>query len=87
MPNQSIYFPKKSHHGYFDKALQRWFGSKSEKKDFMNAHGLVEDGSMENDRHRINRLVEQINEDRKKQGLKSKTKDEIIGDSREIRRR
>ncbi len=81
MPNQFIWFPKKSHHGYFDKALARNFNSKSEKRDFMNAHGLHEDGSMESERHRVNRLAEQINEERKKQGLKSKTVSELRGDN------
>ncbi len=82
MPNKNIYFPKKSHHGYFDKAMNKFFSTKSEKRDFMNAHGLVEDGSMERDKHRINRLTEQINEDRRKQGLEPKRKEELIGDSR-----
>ena len=48
----------------------------------MNEHKLVEDGSMESEKHRINRLVEQINYEREKQGLKPRTKDEILGDSR-----
>lgn len=80
--NKEIYFPKKSAHGYYDKALGRYFSSKTEKRDFMNAHNLVEDGSMESERHRVNRLCEVINEEREKHGLKSKTKEEIIGDSR-----
>lgn len=80
--NKEIYFPKKSHHGYYDKALGRYFSSKTEKRDFMNEHKLVEDGSMESEKHRINRLCETINYEREKRGEKPKTKEEIIGDSR-----
>ncbi len=79
MPNKFIWFPKKSHHGYFDKALARNFNSKSEKRYFINHQELHEDGSMESERHRVDRLAEQINEERKKQGLKSKTVSELRG--------
>lgn len=79
----SIYFPKKSHHGYFDKALQQHFHSKTQKVEYMRAHGIVEDGSMESQKHRDRRLCEEINEARKKQGLKPKTEVELIGDSRQ----
>ena len=80
--NKNIYFPKKSHHGYYDKALNRWFSTKSEKRNFMNIHGIIEEGSMENQRKRDDRLVEQINEERRKQGLTPKLKEQLIGDSR-----
>jgi hypothetical protein len=85
LPNKNIYFPQKSHHGYFDKALGQHFNTKTEKREFMNKHGIAEDGSMESDKHRTNRLVEEINHQREKQGLKPKTKEELIGDSRETR--
>ena len=81
-PNANIYFPKKSHHGYFDKAMQRWFNSKSEKRNYMNSHKLVEDGSMERDKKRVSRIVEEINEDRRKKGLKTRTVEQYLGDSR-----
>ena len=82
MPNKEIWFPKKSHHGYYDKALNRYFSDKTEKREYMNEHKLVEDGSMESEKHRVNRLCEVINYEREKQGEKPKTKEEIIGDSR-----
>ena len=82
MPNKFIYFPKKSHHGYFDKALNRYFNTKSEKRAFMNEHKLAEDGSMESEKHRVNRLTEEINEGRRKMRLKPLTKEQAIGDSR-----
>ena len=37
-----VTFPKKSHHGYFDRGLQTHFNSKSEKRVFFKEHGLVE---------------------------------------------
>lgn len=83
--NKNIWFPKKSHNGYYDKALGRVFYSKNEKRDFMNAHGLVEDGSMENDRKRVDRIVEELNDIRNKQGKKSLTKEEFLGTSRSER--
>ena len=80
-----VYFPKKSHHGYFDKALGRHFYTKNEKREFMNANKIAEDGSMESERSRINHLTEKINTERNKTGLKSLTKEQIIGNSRETR--
>ncbi|MFH1835521.1 MAG: hypothetical protein ABH851_04970 [Methanobacteriota archaeon] len=77
-----VWFPKKSHNGYYDKALNKTFYSKSEKEMFMKAHHLVEDGSMENEKHRENRLVEEINYHRAKAGLKTKTKEQLIGDAK-----
>lgn len=82
MGNQSIWFPKKSHNGYYDKAMQRTFYSKSEKREYMNTHGLAEDGSMESEAHRERRLVDQINYNREKAGLKPKTREQIIGDAK-----
>ncbi len=79
MKNQFIYYPKKSSHGYFDKALNRHFNDKTEKREYMNTHGIIEHPSMESERHRENRLVEQINYDREKHGLKTKTKSELMG--------
>ena len=77
----SVYFPKKSHHGYFDKGLRRHFNTKREKEQFMKANKLVEDGSMESDRHRIKRCVEEINASRESRGLKPLSKERIVGDS------
>lgn len=83
MSYRNIFFPKKSHNGYFDKALQQHFYSKTQKAEYMKAHGIVEDGSMESQRHRDKRLCEEINEARRKQGLKPKLVSELIGDSRQ----
>lgn len=80
--NIEIYYPKKTHGGYFDKALNRTFYSKTEKREFMNAHGIIEHPSMESDRHRTNNLVDKINYEREKRGLKPVTKAKLIGDAR-----
>lgn len=77
-----IFYPKKSSHGYFDKALNRRFNSKSEKRDFMNTHGIIEHPSMESEKHRINDRVDFINYEREKKGLKPKTKVELLGNAR-----
>ena len=42
--NKKVFFPKKSHHGYFDETFQRRFNSEREKRNFMNNHGFVEKG-------------------------------------------
>ena len=80
MKNREIYFPKKSANGYFDRALNKHFSSKTAKRDYMNTHGLIEHPSMEGDKHRTNRLVDQINYEREKTGLRPKTKAELMGD-------
>lgn len=79
MPNKFIYFPKKSHHGYFDVALNKHFSTKQEKRDFMNAHGLQEDGSMENQRRRDKRTYETAMEERKKKGLPTESREKFFG--------
>lgn len=76
------WFPRKSHHGYFDRGLNKYFNSKSEKAAYMKANKLAEDGSMENEIHREKRLVDQINYEREKAGLKPKTRAELVGDSK-----
>ena len=81
MPNKEIYFPK-GVDGYYDKGLQKYFGTKREKREYLNAHGLVEDGSMETQRHREERLTEIINEERRKQGLKPKSREQLTGRTR-----
>lgn len=62
--------------------MNRWFNTKGEKRKYMNDNKIVEDGSMERDKKRISRIAEQINADRNKKGLKSRTEAELLGDSR-----
>jgi len=40
--NRKVFFPKKSHHGYFDQQLNRRFYSEREKREFMNTNGILE---------------------------------------------
>ncbi len=70
---------------YHDKALNRVFRSKEEKKEFMKRTGIRHDGSMESERKRTSRLCEIINDERNKKGLKSKTEAELVGDARKFR--
>lgn len=82
LPNKFIYYPDDGGHGYFDKALNRRFETKKQKRQFLNEHKMLEDGTSDRERKRqANHIVEQINVDRKKQGLKPKTKQELVGDS------
>ena len=74
MPNKFIFFPKKSAKGYFDVALNRHFNDKDEKREFMNTHGITEDPSMESVKHRENRICDEINYHREKNGEKPVSK-------------
>jgi len=78
----SVYFPRKSHNGYFDRALNKTFYSKSEKEKYLKQHHLAEDGSMESEKHRENRLVDRINYEREKAGHKPLTREQLVGDSK-----
>ena len=40
------YFPKKSHHGYYDDSLKVRFESRSQKKEYLKKHGLFERDSV-----------------------------------------
>ncbi len=68
----------------YDRALQKDFPTERSRKEYLKQHGLAHDGSMESDKKRTSRLAEIINEDRNKQGLKSKTVQELVGNSRKI---
>lgn len=81
--NGPVWFPKGGYK-YYDKALNKTFYSKQEKVDYMKAKGIVNEGSSYNDKKMINKNCELINHERGKQGLPSKTKSELIGDSRDI---
>ena len=80
LPKDSVFYPKKSHNGYYDVALGRKFYSKNEKRDYMNAHGLKELYSSESAKHRRVRIEDQCNEDREKRGKKPLTARQIFGD-------
>jgi len=80
-----VYFPKKSHNGYFDKSLRRVFYSKKQKEEFLKAHNLRENVPTESKRHEVNRLVDEINYEREKRGEKTLTKDKLMGNSQEYR--
>ena len=72
----SVWYPKGGY-AYFDKAMQRKFYSKTEKRDYMKANGLTEAHSKpRSDKE----LCEIVNCERNKQSLKSKTVSELKGD-------
>jgi hypothetical protein len=71
-------------YGYYDRALQKHFATNREKRDYLKAHGFRESGDMESDKKRTARNVAIVNEARRKQGLKPKTAQELVGDSRKI---
>ena len=71
-------------YGEFDRALNKHFGTRREKKEYLKKHGLRHDGSTESERHRIERIAEQYNEQRKKEGKKPRTVQEIVGTTRRI---
>ncbi len=72
-------------YGFYDKALNKHFVTERSKKEYMKAHSIVHDGSMENENKRDERNVAIINDERRKQGLKPKTKQELAGDARRVK--
>ena len=76
-----VWFPKSKGQpgGYYDKAMGRHFSSRRQKTAYMKENGLREDGSMESERHRANRVVDEFNSDRERRGLKPKNVSEIVG--------
>ena len=64
---KNCYFPKKSHHGYFDKTFQRTFYDKKQKLEFMNKAGFVEaDGASKAHMKRVKDLTEHTKREREK---------------------
>lgn len=74
-------------YGYFDRALQKYFPTERSKREHMKRHGIKHDGSMESETHRDRRNAEIINQDRNKQGRRSKTLQELAGDARKVKGR
>lgn len=70
----------------YDKALAKYFSSERGKRAYMKEHNIAHDGSMESERKRDERNGEIINEERRKQGLKSKTLQELAGNARKVKR-
>jgi len=63
----STYFPKKSHHGYFDKTFQKHFYDKKEKEVYMKKHGFVEgDPASKAHTKRVRDFVAYCKEERRK---------------------
>ena len=54
----NVFFPKKSHHGYFDQQFQRTFYDKKQKQNYMKKHGIVEgDGASKAHMKRVKDFV------------------------------
>ena len=61
------YFPKKSHHGYFDTTFQRHFYDKKQKEQHMKKYGFVEtDGVSKAHMKRVKDLTEHCKEEKRK---------------------
>ncbi len=71
--------------GEFNKALNKFFPTERSEKQYMKEHGIVHCGSVEKESTRDNRLAEIINQRRNKDGLKSKTLQELAGDARRVK--
>lgn len=72
-------------YGYYDRALQKFFPTKSSEKEYKKIHGIAPAGSMESERKRDDRNAAIINESRNRQGRKSKTLQELAGDARKVK--
>lgn len=63
----SIYFPKKSHHGYFDKNLQMYFHSKEHKRQVFKEKGLREgDSASQEHINRVKDFVGWVHDEKRK---------------------
>ena len=61
------YFPKKSHHGYYDPILGRHFYDKKQKQAFMKEHKFVEgDSASKAHLKRVNDFVAYCKDKRRK---------------------
>ena len=69
---------------YYDAGLGRVVNSERHRREIMKGRGLIEEGSMESEKRRTERLAEEINDARKKQGLQSKTVQELVGTTRRV---
>ena len=73
-----VWFPKGGTK-YFDKALRQTFYSKQEKRDYLKQHKLRQFSEDVSKDTRDKQYAENINMERKKQGLKPKTLTELKG--------
>ncbi|MBU0598901.1 hypothetical protein KKF61_08025 [Patescibacteria group bacterium] len=74
-------------YGLHDKALNKNFLSDKEREGYLKEKGFKHADDSERDKHRTERLAHTVNEERRKQGLKPKTEQELVGNSRKIKGR
>lgn len=74
--NKKVFFPKKSHNGYFDKTFRRKFYSERGKREFMNKQGWVESGETISKAHtrRVDDFVKWVKDEKRKNPNFEKTK-------------
>lgn len=78
---QKVFFPKKSHAGYYDHDLKVRFHDAKHKAEYLQKHGLYETptGITNKTRH-VENVIESLNHDRERRGLKPLSKQECVGD-------
>lgn len=74
-----IWWPKKSHHGYYDKDLRVKFDSQKQKSEYMVKNGLYETPGAQNKIQHVENLIDEINADRNKRGQPSMSKQQAVG--------
>jgi len=72
-------------YGIYDKALNKNFLSDKQREAYLKEKGLKHANDTEKEKHRTERLSHIVNEERRKQGLKPKTEQELVGNSRKIK--
>jgi len=75
-----VWWPKKSHHGYYDEGLHKHFSSPEEKREFLKKGNLIETSFNSDPKKRAERLIEEINADRNRRGEKSLSREQAVGD-------
>lgn len=74
-----IFWPKKSHAGYFDKDLRVKFSSPKQKSEYLIKNGLYENAGAKNKVAHVEKLIDGINYDREKRGQPLMTKQQCVG--------
>jgi len=80
-----MHIKKINPYGVHDKALNKFFPTERSKREHMKIHGIAHDGSMEKERKRDDRNAAIINQERRKQGLKPRTLQELAGNARKVK--
>lgn len=72
-------------YGKYDVGLRKFFPTEKTRKEYVKVHNLIENPSMESEKHKVIESIEEINYEREKNGQRPLSSQQIVGNSQASR--